>query len=218
MTEHAAQPRTSTRILILLLGLCLLVLLIFFIKERLTHPALTQNRAGSEMHFQASKEMIQRDADEIGALMQLLKNHPNDSALLLKLVNALMKAERWDAAQQFAHRLLAKDEKSFDAHFLLGIILHQIQNDEEAAKELEHALQLKEDGPARYSLAILYLYFLNKKEEGRAQLEAALKIPDLSSELKKSLEEELVKLSKAQDEQQDHVNAPSAQNPGDTAP
>ena len=52
-----------------------------------------------------------------------------------------------------------------------------------------------QDNPAaRFSLAVLRIYHLNDKTAGRAQLEAALKSPDLTGNLKKLVETELAKL------------------------
>ena len=200
--DHADVPMTEQRtslkqrLLILFLAVLLIVMLFVMLKERLLHPALTVKNAPQEMHFQASSETITRDMDEIGALMQMVKANPKDSALILKLCDALMHAERWDAAESFARRVLDNDPNNFQAHFLLGVILHQRQNYQEAQEMLQKALAIHDDPAARYSLGILCLYFLQQQEQGLLHLKAALKLPDLTPELKASIEEELRKQQK----------------------
>ncbi|MCR5814904.1 MAG: tetratricopeptide repeat protein [Desulfovibrio sp.] len=191
MTERKIFPKH--RLLILFLAALLVLMLCVMLKKSLLHPSLTVQNAPHEMHFQASSETITRDMDEIGALMQMVKANPNDSSLTLKLCDALMRAERWDAAENFARRVTDLDPHSFQAHFLLGVILHQLNKNQEARDMLEKALTIHDDPAARYSLGILYLYFLQQTDKGLAHLQAALKLPDLTPELKATIEEEIQK-------------------------
>ncbi|MBO4335950.1 MAG: tetratricopeptide repeat protein [Desulfovibrio sp.] len=200
--DHAEVPMTEQqtslkqRLLILFLAVLLMLMLFVMLKERLLHPSLTVKNAPQEMHFQASSETITRDMDEVGALMQMVKANPQDSALILKLCDALMRAERWDAAESFARRVTDHDANNFQAHFLLGVILHQRQNYQQAQEMLSKALAIHDDPAARYSLGILCLYYLQQQEQGLMHLKAALKLPDLTPDLQANIEEELRKHQK----------------------
>lgn len=191
MNERHHSPKN--RLLILLLAALLILMLFVLLKDRLLHPSLTVVNTPREMHFQASSETITRDMDEIEALMQKVKANPEDNALCLELCDALMRAERWDAAESFAQRVVQRDSQNFQAHFLLGVILHQQHKDEQASQALEKAVAIRDDASARYSLGILYLYFLKQSDMGIRHLQAALKLPNLSKDLKAAIEEELEK-------------------------
>ena len=78
--------------------------------------------------------------------------------------------------------------------FYLGVLKERQGKYAEAAESLERSLSMQDNPAARFSLAVLRIYHLNDKTAGRAQLEAALKSPDLTGDLKKLVETELAKL------------------------
>ncbi|MBQ7617912.1 MAG: tetratricopeptide repeat protein [Desulfovibrio sp.] len=197
MTNGQTLSAKYRQFLVFFLALCLGLMLSVLVKERLSNPSLTTVRT-SNAHFQANQDMIPHDMDEIGAMMQMLRSHPDDLQLMLKLVDALMQQGSFEAAEQFAKRVLNKDQNNFRAHFLLGIILHQRSAEQEAAEHLLKALSINDDAPTRYSLGILNLYFLNNKEEGQKHLLAGLQCANLTPELKGNIEEELKNLQKAE--------------------
>ena len=157
-------------------------MLLVFLVDRLRNPSLVVQVAS--MPKQEARESAMPGGDEIGALMRELKEKPHDLELMNSLAEALMNAEQWDAAATFVDRALSEDSKNFTAHFLKGIILHKKGRYEEAAKALEAALAIKDDARARYSAAVLYLYFLKNKELGRKHLERGLALPDLPKDMK----------------------------------
>ncbi|MBO4368891.1 MAG: hypothetical protein J5803_02145, partial [Desulfovibrio sp.] len=181
------------KIILLCIALFLALILFFLVKNRLMHPELTIETTPQSVHFQANNEVISKDMDEVAALMQMLKANPNDTSILLSLTDALMKLERWDAAEQFVRRALALEPENFTPNYLLGIILHQKNKPEEAALALEKALTIHDDAAARYSLGILYLYFIKDQNKGIDQLKKGLAIPDSNQELKAAITEELQK-------------------------
>ena len=52
---------------------------------------------------------------------------------------------------------------------------------------------LRDDATVRYSLGVLYSYFLQQKDKGRAHWEAGLKDPKISPEMRQAIEDELKK-------------------------
>ena len=58
---------------------------------------------------------------------------------------------------------------------------------------LEKVVALRDDATVRYSLGVLYSYFLQQKDKGRAHWEAGLKDPKISPEMRQAIEEELKK-------------------------
>ncbi|MBQ7606868.1 MAG: tetratricopeptide repeat protein [Desulfovibrionaceae bacterium] len=181
MTEAPCVSRRE-RAVLLLLGASICCMLLVFLVDRLRNPSLVVQVAS--MPKQEARESAMPGGDEIGALMRELKEKPHDLELMNSLAEALMNAEQWDAAATFVDRALSEDSKNFTAHFLKGIILHKKGRYEEAAKALEAALAIKDDARARYSAAVLYLYFLKNKELGRKHLERGLALPDLPKDMK----------------------------------
>ena len=78
--------------------------------------------------------------------------------------------------------------------YLLGIIQHNQNRHAEAAASLRKALASGEDASIRYSLGLLAAYYLDKPEEGLAELRKAADNPAASPELKASAREEMEKL------------------------
>ena len=76
---------------------------------------------------------------------------------------------------------------------MLGVILHNQGKPQEAAATLEKVVALRDDATVRYSLGVLYSYFLQQKDKGRAHWEAGLKDPKISPEMRQAIEEELKK-------------------------
>jgi len=128
--------------------------------------------------------------------MQMTMQRPNDISLKNKLTEALMNANQWEAAENFAHKSLEQDPNNFTSNFLLGIILHQKKQFDQAAAVLEKALTIQEDAQARYSLAVLYLYFLHNKEKGLFHLNEGLKKNTMSVQMSELFKKELEKNQK----------------------
>ncbi|MBR4741847.1 MAG: hypothetical protein IK079_02965 [Desulfovibrio sp.] len=189
MTEiNHSKPKE--KILTLVLASCMLLMVFVFLQARLKQPSLLVHNSPQALVPQESSAM-----SEIATLMQEVGNHPNDHERILKLVQALIHAEEWIPAENFARRACNLAPESFDAHFLLAIILHKKGDYNAVRKSLEKALTLRDDAAARYSLGILYIYFLNQKTEGLAQLQQALQSQNLTPQLKQAITDELAKES-----------------------
>jgi tetratricopeptide (TPR) repeat protein len=77
-------------------------------------------------------------------------------------------AERLPAAREAARRALAVDDTLAEAHYLLGLVAHDLQHRREAISALEQAVRLRPTlVAARQELAAVY------REEGRIEDEAA---------------------------------------------
>ena len=191
MTAALHTQSITDRIILICLILALTVMLGALLKNRLTSPSLTVTLNAREMHFEAKQETIPQGMDEISALMQSVAQNPNDLKLILQLAETLMRAEQWEPALNFAKRAQSVDPKAFEPVYMQGIILHRQGRYAEAASKLEEALNIRDDANCRYSLGILYCYFLNAKDIGQRHLIAALEIPDITLELKATIEKEL---------------------------
>lgn len=175
------------RLLMLALLAGLLVMLGTAVWQRFTEPELVQQVA------HVSAQHSQEEMSAVGRLMEQVSQNPTDMDGLLSLVNALVKMENWEAAENFARRAIELDGKDPRPLHLLGVIQHNTGRHADAARTLEGVIALRDDPSVRYSLGVLYIYYLNDKERGLAQLRAGLALPGISDSLKKHIQSELDK-------------------------
>ncbi len=193
MSEKKTRVTLREKIVLSLVGLSLCGMLLVFLVDRLTHPSLVVEVAHPP---KSAPQPMMADSEGIGELMRRLQQNPHDVALMNSVAEGLMNAEQWDAAATFVDRALAEDKNNFTANFLHGIILHKKGQYADAAKALEKSIVIKDDARARYSAAVLYLYFLKNKEMGRKHLEAGLSLPDLPKDMRELFEKELRAIEK----------------------
>lgn len=130
---------------------------------------------------------------ELGALMRQVGENPNDLQPLVHLTEHLVTDQQWDAAETFARRAMVVAPSDTKPLYLLGVILHNKGQHQEAADALENVLRLKDEASVRYSLGVLYIYYLSNVPKGVAHLSAGLHDPAATAALKASIREELEK-------------------------
>ena len=189
MTD-AVRPNTSARILIVFLSLALVTMLCLALAERFLHPDLTVQR---EQQLAPMPSVEDKKSMEIGALMRQAAAEPQNIDVLIRLVEQLPAAQSWDAAATFAQRAVAMDATNPKPLYLLGIILHNQGRHKEAAEALEHVLSLKDEASVRYSLGVLYLYFLNDRARGLEHLQAGIEDTEAGRDIKLAIRAELDK-------------------------
>lgn len=211
MTSSNTQgpSRGMQRLCIILLALGLVAMLGTALVKRLQNPSLTEQRAPAAMPANAGSAGSQSGKssgmsggmpgnmgggdDQVGALMQQVGKNPQDINALMQLAEALMHQENWQAAETFAQRASVVDLNNPQPLFMLGVILHNLGRSAEAAQALEKVIALQDTARVRYSLGVLYLYFLDQKEKGLACMEAGLKDPKIEDEIRAAIDEELQK-------------------------
>lgn len=202
------RPDSRHLVVIVILGLCLLGMLGASLWHRVTNPSLTIS------HFRPASKGNPTPADSamtaIGQLMEAVAKDPHDMQALLRLTESLMAVGQWQSAENFAQKALAEPGENGRAMYLLAVIHHNKGQHKEAAELLEKLLEKENNPSARYSLAILYIHFLNQPEAGRRQLLQGLAADSASPGLVQAMQEELGKLPP---ESQDSSVAPSAQTP-----
>lgn len=184
---------SSHSILLAFMAAGLLAMLGTSLWQRFSHPSLTVHRFEQRAERPASD---MGDMGGIGQLMQTVSRNPSDMAALLKLIESLMAMGQWDGAENFAQKAMAIDPGSDSnrrAMYLLAVIHHNKGNHAQAADLLEKLLEQGENPSARYSLGILYLHFLDRRDAGLEQLRKGLEAPDLPPGLAEAIAGELDK-------------------------
>lgn len=189
------QPLRA-RLLLLFLAVCLGAMLVVSLVERFRNPRLVEVVGQSMPPGMGAAPQSGAPAgpgDEIARLMQEAGRNPDNGEVIFHLAEALVAAGNWEAAETFARRAMVLDVSNPAPLHLLGVITHNLGREKEAADLLERALAMKEDAGVRYSLGVLYTYFLKDAERGRAHLQAALDLPDTPEEMRERIREELEK-------------------------
>ncbi len=202
------------RALVLLLALALAAMLVLSLTERFRNPHLT-------VQVQHAPQAPAGMGDAVGMLMQEVAKDPKNVDAMVHLVEALMTARNWEAAETFAQRAMTLDVSNPQPLYLLGVIKHNQGKHKEAAELLEKVVALRDSASVRYSLGVLYIHFLHDPKRGVEHLSAGLHDPKAGEDLKKGIREELEKAplphaDEAGSAQQGQDQQPQAAKPAKT--
>lgn len=184
----------SQRVVLLFMFGALLLILAASLWQRFLHPSLVINKIVPDRGEAVRDDSPQ--AHVIGQLMEAVGRDPKDKKVLTQLVESLMASGNWSAAEKFAQRLLgldATDQEEPRSLFLMAVINHNQGRHQQAAELFEKLLARSEDPHARYSLGLIYLHFLNNREEGIKQMRKGLESIDAPEPLVRAIKTELEK-------------------------
>lgn len=210
MREISSTPHKP---LVVLLSIAIISMLIISVIDRMKNPNLTvriqqvapqatergmSGGMGEAMNKMGAMgtmmgDMSKGDMEKIGALMQEVGKEPKNLDKIMALIEALMIAQNWSAAETFINRAMTLDSKNTRPLYMLGVVRHNQGKPKEAAEVLEKVLSMDNDPSVRYSLGVLYLNFLNEQKKGLEYLTQALNDPKSPEELKKMIRSELEK-------------------------
>lgn len=190
--NDAVSSAGSRRLLLLGLAAALVAMLATAVVYRAHNPALVIVEKTQSMPDPAAA--IDPVVRRVGELMHKLQENPSDLPTLLELAEHFARLQQWQAVEQFAQRALRVSPDDMSSHYLLGLALHGQQRHAEAAKELEEAVRIGETPALHYSLAMLYAYYLNEKDNAARHLRQGLEAPGLTPDLRAQMQSELEKL------------------------
>ena len=145
--------------------------------------AVTPPAPGSDMPEPRQQALL--------SAMQRLQANPDDTKVLMELADNFFKQDNLEAAGNFSRRaMLAAPSDPFPPYFL-GILESKQGRYTEAAALLGRSLALEDTPDTRYSLAMIAKYHQQDEVAARSHLEAALRAPDISPELRALVEAEL---------------------------
>ncbi len=134
-----------------------------------------------------SQELSQR----AGELMMKMKEDPQNVENLLDLAMLFYDAKDPIGTLNFAQRASVLDPLNADASYLTGLAHAQLNEADKAIEAFDRSLISRDSAQTRYNKALVYMHALNDKEKAKAELTKALTLPDMSSELKTAIEQEL---------------------------
>lgn len=129
---------------------------------------------GARTHQLISSSYIAKK-DTLGALEALkdgLKEYPDNSPIMVDLINIYLNSNRSDEAMKYLNMAISQDPENASFHFALGTLYDKLENFEGAKSAYEKAISIKNDYfDAYYNLGAL---FFNR---GVKQVDVANAVP-----------------------------------------
>ena len=190
------MTNSSRRIVLGALGLGIVVMFALSIAWRMGDHPLIRQRAAQTAAADAPRSMMEQGAESpqgqaVMSLMQKMKDNPNDVDTLLEIARIFAEQGDNEGAKSMAERAVGAAPSDARPPYILGVHLSREGAWDEAAKQLERSISLKDDAATRYSLAVIYRYHLKQENKARENYEIAARIcedPALASMIKAELD------------------------------
>lgn len=190
------MTNSSRRIVLGALGLGIVVMFALSIAWRMGDHPLIRQRAAQPAAADAPRSMMEQGAESpqgqaVMSLMQKMKDNPNDVDTLLEIARIFAEQGDNEGAKSMAERALVAAPSDARPPYIMGVLLSREGAWDEAAKQLERSISLKDDAATRYSLAVIYRYHLKQENKARENYEIAARIcedPALASMIKAELD------------------------------
>lgn len=129
---------------------------------------------GARTHQLISSSYISKK-DTLGALEALkdgLKEYPDNSAIMVDLINIYLNLNRSDDAMKYLDMAISQDPENASFHFALGTLFDKLERFDDSKKCYEKAIEFKNDYfDAYYNLGALYF------NKGVKQVDVANAVP-----------------------------------------
>ena len=151
---------------------------------RTTHPNLV---------VQTDQQHSEQDSmGQISALMERLRENPEDVNTLSRLAISFSQMEAWERAASFWQRVLDQEPTNMRALQGMAMAAFRMQNFETAVTYLQKALEQEPQSfRTHYNLAIVYKHFLQKPEKARSHFETVAASEEAPIELREQARAEL---------------------------
>lgn len=186
--ETARGVNAAGKIVLAFAAFAVLVIFASSFLYRLEHPSLAMRQARPSGMEQALNGPMR----EILALMQKLKNNPNDPDLQLAMAERFMAMGAFDRAKIFLDKVAKVRPDDPDVQNALGVTLYNLQDPDGAKAAFERILAKKpDDYRAGFNLGLLYKYALHRPEQARQALQAVIDAPDTDAKTRAQARKEL---------------------------
>ena len=190
------MTNSSRRIVLGALGLGIVVMFALSIAWRMGDHPLIRQRAAQTAAADAPRSMMEQGAESpqgqaVMSLMQKMKDNPNDVDTLLEIARIFAEQGDNEGAKSMTERALVAAPSDARPPYIMGVLLSREGAWDEAARQLERSISLKDDAATRYSLAVIYRYHLKQESKARENYEIAARIcedPALASMIKAELD------------------------------
>jgi len=181
------------KILIFFIGINVFFMIAYMIYYKLQNPSLVvQNKNITQ------DEMTKADIENIiTRYMKKIKQDPNDIEALKSLASIFMQMRAWDRAEFFlkrVYKILPEDEEIILNLAMCDLFLKKYN---EGAKLLEKIIEIDpKNYMAKFNLAYLYGFILNKKKRSQILFKELINNKDVPKNIKDKANESLNELNK----------------------
>lgn len=176
--------------------------------ERLSNPSLVQ-----PTNIPAQPQAA-RDENPLARLMRQAGEEPNNAAIQVELAMLLLGQGNVEEAQTFLNRARVLDVNNPDVPYLLGYIANFNKHYDDAAKLMEESLALADRAEVRYSVGIIYQYYLKDTEKAVEHWKKGLVSGDANEAQLKQIQLEIDKALGTQAGPGEKAPASDAAEPG----
>ncbi|MFO7716995.1 MAG: tetratricopeptide repeat protein [Thermodesulfobacteriota bacterium] len=175
---------TFNKMVLVALIVALAAILIASVVFRTAHPDLV---------VQTDHQHSEQDAmGDVSALMEQLRENPEDVNILSRLAISFSQMEAWERAASFWQRVLDQEPNNMRALQGMAMASFRMQDFETAVTYLQKALEQEPDSfRTHYNLAIVYKHFLEKPEKARSHFETVANSEEAPTELQEQARAEL---------------------------
>lgn len=142
--------------------------------EETSRPQATRDMPAETPEPNMGFALSDTQTDDLSKLMAKLQAEPKNPDLLMEIGGLFMEVKDWERAKFFLSRAVVAAPADVRPRYMLGITLFRAENAQEAAAVFEDLLALRDEPAARYNLAVLYKYHLNRPADAKKQLEAVI--------------------------------------------
>ena len=179
---------TPAKVVALIVAAGLLAMLAWTVVWRAEHPSLVEKPRQSRA--QASSQGMPGDPQQnmgmITALMEKLKENPDDVHTLHTLAEQFMRMQAWDRAEALLERAVVADPTNGSVLNLMGIVEFNLKRYRDAADKFELLLeQAPDDLMARYNLGVLYGHFLEDKDKAVEYFQSVVDAENAPEDMRK---------------------------------
>ncbi len=157
------------------------------------NPTLTMHIEQQEASATKQDKNINTSQTDLLTLTQKLQANPNDAKILLELSKYFIELCEWKQAEYFLLHALIVEPSNPDILYLLGITQYNQGEYIDAVNSFKKVLIIEPDPSAQYSLGLLYLYYLDEKNQGLQYLQHVIDNPKSTPEMKQATQQLLTK-------------------------
>lgn len=192
-TNEAPGPNAAGRLVLAFMAFALLVLFVGSFLYRMQRPSLEvrqERRAGGMP--QGMEQAMNGPMKEVLALMQKLKEHPDDPDLQLAMAEQFMAMGSFERAKTFLDKVVKVRPENPDVQNALGVTLYNLKDIDGAKAAFEGMLTRDpNDYRARFNLGLLYKYALNAPDKAAEALRAVADNPKTDPKTRETVLKEL---------------------------
>lgn len=181
--------------LIITLALCLGLMTVTVVSQRISNPSLVTHAAhqGAQQGTMPSAAMPEDNGSEMGRLMRMVGDDPDNVEKLAELGTALVAQEKYREAGLFLERARKLDPRNADVLYYLGYIAHQEGDTPKGAGLMEESLKQQDRASVHFSLANMYRYYIKDEKRALLHFNLGLKAKDCTEEQRSTIAKELEK-------------------------